>query len=309
MRILVLGSPDGWHVQQLVAAGERLGHTLLPVPFKPIMGSVGFTSPGQLRVGTVDVDDFDGVLVRHIPPGSLEQIVVRMDLLQSIASRGVPVLNPPKTIETCVDKYLSLVRLEQNGFAVPRTVVCDDLDSAFFAFESLGRDVIVKPIFGSEGRGMVRVDDPSIAYRVFRALLAAGSVLYLQERIRHAGFDVRALVVGKRIVAAMKRHAGDDFRTNIACGGRAESYELDPSEREDVLDAAAAVGAEIAGVDFITGESVSNGGDASKRYILEVNSTPGFQGLASTTTVDIPAIIVTFLAERFASIRVANRAT
>src|SRR5204862_4089818 len=112
-------------------------------------------------------------------------------------------LNPARTIEICVDKYLASARLEAAGLRVPPTVVCQHADAALEAFTALGGDVIVKPLFGSEGRGMVRVSDPDLAWRTFRTLERLQSVIYLQRYIPHSGWDLRAFVLDGKILAAM----------------------------------------------------------------------------------------------------------
>ena len=105
-----------------------------------------------------------------MPPGSLEQVVFRMDVLQRLEARGHRRPQPAAALEVCVDKYLASARLEAAGLPVPPTIVCQDADTALEAFEQLGGDVVVKPLFGSEGRGMVRVSDPELAWRTFRTL-------------------------------------------------------------------------------------------------------------------------------------------
>src|SRR5262245_16065770 len=105
-----------------------------------------------------------------MPAGSLEQVVFRMDVLHAAAAEGLAVLNPPRAVETCVDKYLTNVRLAQAGLPLPATVACQRADDALAAFEGLGGDVVVKPLFGAEGRGMVRVTDRELAWRTFHAI-------------------------------------------------------------------------------------------------------------------------------------------
>src|SRR5688572_6436072 len=180
MRIALLAGGDGWHVRDLVRAAGELGHVAEPVDFRLVGASVGMSQP----VGA-DLDCFDAVIVRTMPPGSLEHVVFRMDRLHALAARGVTVLNPPRALEVCVDKYLALVRLQHAGVRVPDTIVCQQADAAMEAFESLGRDVVVKPLFGSEGKGMVRVSDPELAWRTFRAIERTQSVLYVQRFIPH----------------------------------------------------------------------------------------------------------------------------
>jgi ribosomal protein S6--L-glutamate ligase len=243
--------------------------------------------------GPAPLADCDAVLVRTMPPGSLEQVVFRMDLLQRARARGVRVLNPPRALEACVDKYLATATLEAAGLPVPPTVTCQRADEALEAFAALGGDVVVKPLFGSEGRGMVRVSDPELAWRTFRTLERTGSVLYLQQFVRHSGWDLRVLVLGERVLAAMRRHARGGWRTNVAQGGAGEAVAVGPDEERLALRAAAALGAPAAGVDLLPGPGGS-------WYVLEVNAVPGWRALAPVTGVDVAAALVRFLTTEYA---------
>lgn len=283
MRIAILSSGTGWHVADLIRAAAQLGHEAVPVDFRRLAAGVA-TGPEPLA-------GFGAVIVRTMPPGSLEQVVFRMDLLQGLVARGTAVLNSPRALEGCVDKYLTTARLHAAGLPVPRTVACQHADAALEAFSALGGDVIVKPLFGSEGRGMVHVADPELAWRTFRTLERTGAVLYLQERIRHPGWDLRVFLLAGRPLAAMRRHArGDDWRTNVAQGGTGER--VIPSDDEVALArrAAEVMGTEAAGVDLIQGP-------AGEWYVLEVNAVPGWRALAPVTGVDIAAALVRNAAE------------
>ena len=129
-----------------------------------------------------------------MPPGSLEQVVFRMDALHRVVASGVPVWNPPRAVEAAVDKYLTLALLDQAGLPVPPTWTGQSASEALAAFENLGGDVVVKPLFGSEGRGLIRVSDRELAWRTLHALERLGAVLYLQQTIRHPGHDIRVFV-------------------------------------------------------------------------------------------------------------------
>jgi RimK family alpha-L-glutamate ligase len=284
MRIALLSAGSGWHVQDLRRAARGLGHEAVPVDFRRVAAGVGGPP--------TDLAQYDAVVVRTMPPGSLEQVVFRMDLLHRIAARGVLVLNQPAAIEVCVDKYLASARLEAAGLRVPMTLVCQHAEAALEAFEQLGGDVVVKPLFGSEGRGMLRVCDRETAWRLFRTLERLQSVLYIQQFIRHPGWDLRVFLIGRRIVAAMRRHAQDDWRTNVAQGGRAEPAEVTTDVAELALRAAAAVKAAVVGVDLLPGP---DGG----WYVLEVNAVPGWRTLAPVTGVDVAAETIRFLAEEY----------
>jgi RimK family alpha-L-glutamate ligase len=165
-------------------------------------------------------------------------------------------------------------------------VVAERSSDAMAAFRAMG-DVIVKPLFGSNGRGMVRVTDEEVAYRVFRALELERAVYYVQEALPHEGRDLRAFVVGGRVVAAAWRCA-DGWRTNVARGARVEAADLPRDWAEMSLRAAHTVGAEYAGVDLLPTRS---GGI----FVLEVNGIPGWQGLQATTTVDVAGVLVEHL--------------
>jgi RimK family alpha-L-glutamate ligase len=284
MKIALLAGGDGWHVCDLKRAATLLRHEAIAVDFRRITAGV---------VAAADsLADFDAVVVRTMPPGSLEQVVFRMDALQQLQSRGIAVLNPPRALEICVDKYLASCRLSAAGLRVPPTIVCQHGDAAMEAFAQLGGDVVVKPLFGSEGRGMVRVSDPDLAWRTFRALERTQSAIYLQKYIDHPGWDLRIFVLGGRVLTAMRRRSRNGWRTNIAQGGSAEIVPLGAVETELALRASAAVGAAVAGVDLLPGP-------AGEWYVLEVNAVPGWRALAPATGVDVAVAIIRFLADEF----------
>ena len=156
MRIAILSAGVGWHVQDLLRAAGGLGYDAAALDFRRLAAGVA--------AGPRALAGVDRVLVRTMPPGSLEQVVFRMDALHRLRAAGVPVLNPPAAVEACVDKYLATARLDAAGLLVPPTVACQRADDAQEAFAALGGDVVVKPLFGAEGRGMVRVADPELAF-------------------------------------------------------------------------------------------------------------------------------------------------
>jgi ribosomal protein S6--L-glutamate ligase len=281
MRIALLSAGDGWHVRDLRRAANLLGHDAEAVDFRRL--SAGVAHAPEALAG------FEGVLVRTMPPGSLEQVVFRMDLLHRAHARGVAVLNPPRALETCVDKYLATAYLEAAGLRVPPTMACQNADAALEAYHTLGGAVVVKPLFGSEGRGMVRVSDPELAWRTFRTLERTQSVLYLQQFIRHPGWDLRVFVLGGRVLTAMRRYSNGDWRTNVAQGGSGEVVRVGVEEERLALRAAVAVGASVAGVDLLPGPD-------GEWYVIEVNAVPGWRALAPVTGVDVAAAVVEFLA-------------
>src|SRR5436305_1344579 len=126
MRIALLSGGPGWHVRDLQRAAAALGHVAEIVDFRRLSAAVA--------AGSGPLDPFDAVIVRTMPPGSLEQVVFRMDLLHRLHDRGIVVLNPPRSLEICIDKFLATARLEAAGLPVPPTVVCQTADEALHAF-------------------------------------------------------------------------------------------------------------------------------------------------------------------------------
>jgi RimK family alpha-L-glutamate ligase len=285
MRVAVLGSTGGWHAERLERALADRGHECR---FAPVTRMAGRIDGGiAVRSHEVQLDTCDVVVVRGIPRGSLEQIVFRVDALHALEAAGVRAVNGALAIERAIDKFLASALVAAAGVPTPRTVACERADDALEAFAALGSDVIVKPLFGSMGFGMARVEDPDIAQRVFRALEIERAVYYLQETVPHDGVDVRALVVGEGVVAAMER-VGTGWRANLSRGARARPVDLDERRAELCVRAAAALGADYAGVDILRS---ADGRD----FVLEVNAIPGWHGLEQATGVDVAAALVAHL--------------
>ncbi len=308
MLIGVLGNSDSWYVRELQRAGGELGHEVLRLEFPRIVAGCGMrlsgegesrTTDGSLTlalsqgergpetslVQEMDLATFDAVIIRTMPPGSLEQVVYRMDVLARLEARGVTVLNSPKSVECAVDKYLTTAKLEEAGLPVPATVVCENSDDALVAFERLGGDVVVKPIFGSEGRGILRVSDPDLALRTFRTLGRLDAVLYLQRFVAHRGFDIRVLVLDGRVLGGMRRVSDGDFRTNVSRDGRGEAHVVTDLEAEWALRAASATGARFTGIDILYDHD-------GQGFVIEVNAVPGWRALEKVTGMDVARIVI-----------------
>jgi ribosomal protein S6--L-glutamate ligase/tetrahydromethanopterin:alpha-L-glutamate ligase len=146
---------------------------------------------------------------------------------------------------------------------------------------------VVKPIFGSEGRGIVRVSDPDTAYRVFRALELSRYVYYLQEYVPHGREDIRVFVVGQEVISAMVRR-GETWKTNVAQGAKAEALTPDDELRNMALQAGQALGADYAGIDILPTE---DGG----YIVIEVNGIPGWRGLRAATGVDVAGWVIDYV--------------
>ena len=287
MKVAVLAAPDSWYYRDLArAAGER--HAVEVRSFSELTASVGGHVDRVTSAGS-ELREFDAVIVRTMPPGSLEQVVFRMDALGRLEETGTTVVNPPRSLEAAVDKYLSSVKLSAAGLPTPRTIVCQTVDDAMRAFDQLGRDVVVKPLFGGEGRGITRLSDENLALRAFGMLAQLNAVIYVQEFIDHLGYDIRLFVLGERVFG-MKRVNPTDWRTNVSRGASTEPLPVDDRCADLARSAARSVGAIVAGVDILPARD-------GREFVLEVNAVPGWRALARTLHTDIAAMILDLVSE------------
>lgn len=288
MKIAVIGKPGAWYTKSLQKAFSIRGLTLPCFPVTGLRGSLG--THADLSVADTSLADYQTVIVRAVPGGSLEQVIYRMDALHWLEDAGVWVTNPPAAIERGVDKYYTLALMQAEGIPVPPTIVAEGFDDAMLAFDELGGDVIVKPLFGSEGRGMTRVSDRDVAYRVFRALELNRYIFYLQAFVQHGCEDIRVFVVGDKVVASMNR-VGDSWKCNICNGAKGNKLELNETLEDMSIRAVRALGADYGGVDFLPLE----GGGYS---LIEVNTIPGWKGLEKATGLDIAGYLADYIIKR-----------
>jgi len=291
LSVSILSVRSGWHTDELLRALAERGHVGVVVPYEGLVARLGLRTDGGLRSEGVPLFEADAVLARIIPSGSLEQIIYRVDALHWLEERGVPVVNSPRAIERAVDKFYTSALLQEAGLPTVETVVCERAADAMAAVREFG-DAVIKPIFGSMGHGIVRVSDPDVAFRVAKTLETTRAVFYVQRAIDHGGRDYRLFVIGGRVLAAIERRAaGGDWRSNVARGATAVAFEAPPAWQELAARAAAAVGADYAGVDLLQGPD-------GQVYVLEVNGIPGWRGLQHATGVDVAATIVDVLESR-----------
>ncbi len=286
LRVAVLGASGSWHTRGLVRALAARGHDVLAIPATRLQSVVD--EDGDVHVlgpeGAV-LDALDLLIVRGLPRGSLEQVIFRMDALHVLAEQGVRCVNSPRAIERTIDKSWAGAVLALAGVPTPPTIVCERYDGAMQAFEQLGGDVVIKPLFGAMGNGIVRVEDRDLAHRVFRALELERTVYYVQRTVAPAGCrNLRVLVVAGEVAGAMER-VTDSWRANISRGARPRAVTLDEGERRLALAAAAALEADVAGVDLLAGPE-------GEVVVLEVNGIPGWQALQSVCDRDLTEVVV-----------------
>jgi RimK family alpha-L-glutamate ligase len=295
MQVAILSARTGWHTSELCRALAERGHSGIVLPYEQLQARLGTTrtphpkEPGlrfsELRSAGLPLFAADAVLARIIPAGSLEQIIYRVDALHWIEDRGVPVMNSPRAIERSVDKFYTDALLAEAGVPTPPTVVCEGVDDAVEAVRQMG-SVVIKPIFGSMGHGLVRLSDPDTAWRILRALAQVRSVFYVQQAIDHGGRDVRAFVCGGKVLAAIERIAPPgEWRSNVSRGATARPTTLPAAWAALAVRAAEAVGADYVGVDLLPCAD-------DDPFVLEVNGIPGWQGLQAATGIDVAGALV-----------------
>ncbi len=267
-----------WHARDLVAAFARAGAVAVPLR----LSQCGFDTrrPNGLVIPGFGADLPDAVFVRAIGSGTFESVTLRLDVLHCLGEMGVPVLNSARAVEVCVDKAATSFALARKGIPTPATWTVQSQQAARqIVRREAGRGpLVLKPLFGAQGFGLklIRREDD------LPSLEAADGAYYLQRfiAVERNGFrDIRLFVSEGEVIAAMTRHASQ-WITNVKLGARPEWCEPDITMIDLALRAAAATGADFAGVDMIRDAS-----DALQ--VLEVNSMPGWRGLQKVAPFSI----------------------
>jgi RimK family alpha-L-glutamate ligase len=295
LRVAILTDAVGWHTRRLQAALRHHGAQgrcvdLADCRFDSSAAAHGLVIPGFGPTLP------DAALVRGIAGGSFEQVTRRLGLLHALRELGVPVYNDARAIERSVDKSMTSQLLHVAGLPTPPSWA---LESAALAQRLLvreaaaGHGLVLKPLFGSQGKGLQRVGLVDGAFVPLPPLGAGyGAVAYLQRYVppqAQPGFDWRVLVVGGRAVAAMRR-VSEHWVHNVAQGARTVRAELAPELADLATRAAAALDLDYAGVDLIPG--------TDGPLILEVNGVAAWQGLQRVAGVDLARALVDDLIDR-----------
>jgi RimK family alpha-L-glutamate ligase len=279
-RIAIVVDRTDWHARVLSKALRALGAAPVATRLEACAFDTGSAS------GLV-LDGFgrqlpDAVFVRTVAGGSFESVTMRLGILHALRERGVTVWNDARAIERCVDKSMTSFALARSAIPTPQTWVVQNLAAARAIVAREAGPLVLKPLFGSQGRGLRLITTPD-------DLPEPGDVAgvyYLQRfvGVERDGFhDFRLLVSRGRVIAAMMRHS-KEWITNIKRGGRPVTVAANDDMKALAVRAAAAVGADFAGVDLLY--------DASGRAsVLEVNSMPAWSGLQTVTSVNIAGIL------------------
>ena len=207
---------------------------------------------------------------------------------------GVPVVNGPETADVCADKAKNSLRLAAAGVPTPTTEVAFTTDAALEIIEEFGYPCVLKPVVGSWGRLMAKIDSRNAAEAILEHKATLGhyehKVFYVQEYVEKPGRDIRVVAVDGDPIAAMTR-TSDHWLTNAAKGGETASFELDDEALDLVEKASDAVGGGLLGVDLME----VGGADSGEYTVHEVNHTVEFKALNDAVDVDVPAAVVDWL--------------
>lgn len=276
-RVLVLSDEPGWHGRVLTEAFTARRMEVAVASVTCLMAGVGGVPAFPGRAAPPDA-----IFVRGVPGGTAEQVCMRMEFLHRLAAVGVAVVNPPRAVEITVNKGMTSMLLDAAGIPIPATFCGESLEAARHFAERLfaaGREVVFKPLFGSQGEGLVRLGSD----RELCQLVNPGGIYYLQEFVAPTAAsyrDWRLFCVKSEVIAAMERRS-DHWITNRAQGGVCHPLTVTPELRELAARATVAVGADYLGVDVLPGPDGP--------LMTEVNSIPAWQGLQRVTETDIAA--------------------
>ena len=239
---------------------------------------------GQVLYEGEEFAQYDCVLVK----GSFRYA----NMLRSIASileGKVPYMPiPANTFSTVHNKLLTHLVLQQHNIPMPKTYLSPNVEAAKDLLKKVNYPIVMKFPEGTQGKGVMFADSISSASSLLDALGALNQPFIIQEYVETGGTDIRALVVGEKVVAAMKRKAKtEEKRANIHAGGSGEAVQLSPESNKLAIKTAKALGAEICGVDILEGPLGP--------VVIEANISPGLQGLSQVSTIDIPDQIAKYL--------------
>ncbi len=300
LRVAIATDEIGWHTRQLQAALRERGALGRCVDLEDCRIDTGAAWHGLVIPG-FGTELPDAVLVRGIAGGSFEQVTKRLGVLHALRELGVPVYNDARAIERSVDKSMTSVLLHAAGVPTPPTWAMESAAQAqrlVMRESAAGHALVLKPLFGSQGKGLQLVGRVDGVHRPLPELKGLyGSLAYLQRFIAPIappgapGFDWRVLVIGGRAVTAMKR-VSTHWVHNVKQGARCEPAVLTPALAEIAEAAARTLQMDYAGIDVLPE------GSPDTLRVLEVNGVAAWQGLQRVTPFGIARAIVDDLLDR-----------
>ena len=284
MKIAVLASnPDLYSNRRLIEAGTERGHQMRFISIKNCYMDITAHKPEIHYRGGEILEKFDAVIPRIRPSMTFYGTAV----LRQFEMQGAYLLNGPISIGRAQDKLRTMQLLCGKNINIPRTGFANSpLDTKDVIETVGGAPVVVKLLEGTQGKGVVLAETAKAAESVINAFKSLKANILVQEYVKEsAGIDLRCFVVGDKVVAAMERRAAKgEFRANIHLGGTGHKVKITPAERKIAVAAAKVVGLKVCGVDLIRSH------DGPK--VLEVNSSPGLEGVEAATEKDIAGLMI-----------------
>jgi ribosomal protein S6--L-glutamate ligase len=296
MRIGILSRKASlYSTRRLLEAGVERGHDMRVLNYLRCYMDISADRPAVVYQDLVEdrnAREEEVVVDAVLPRIGASYTFYGAALVRQFETMGVFTANDSQAITRSRDKLRAQQLLARAGVALPVTTFAHDARHAKGLIDRVGGPpVIVKLLEGTQGVGVVLAETRKAAESVIGAFRQLDANILVQEFIKEAGGDdLRALVIGGKVVAAMERHAAPgEFRANLHRGGTAERARLTAAERKTAVTAAKALGLNVAGVDMLR----------SKRgpLVLEVNSSPGLEGVEKATGVDVAGAIIEFIAE------------
>lgn len=298
MKIAILSRDASlYSTSRLKAAGEARGHEVKVIDYLRCYMNITSRRPQIIFQGK-ELEGFDAV----IPRIGASHTFYGTAVVRQFEMRGTFTANESQAITRSRDKLRSLQLLARSGIGLPVTGFAHSTKDIDGLLDSVGgAPVVVKLLEGTQGVGVVLAETKKAAESVIAAFRQLDANILVQEYIKESGgSDLRALVVGGRVVAAIRRTgAPGDFRSNLHRGGSAEKVRLSPEERSIAVRAARALGLNVSGVDLLQ----SNHGPV----VVEVNSSPGLEGVEGATKVDVAGRIIEFLEKSAAPNKTRDR--
>jgi len=283
MKIAILSrAPRCYSTKRLVAAAKASGHHVRV--FDPLKFSLDVEQeePG-LYYRDKALSQYDAV----IPRIGASVTFYGLSVLRQFEQMGVYTINPARAIARSRDKLHSMQILSRREIGIPHTAFVNRRDDVIPAIERVGgAPVIIKLLEGTQGVGVILADTVKVAQAIVETLQSTKHNVLIQKFVKESkGKDIRAFVVGDKVVGAMRRQAvGDEFRSNVHRGGSATQIELTEEYERTAVRAAQIMGLDMAGVDMLEG--------ADGPQIMEVNSSPGLEGIEGSTKKDIAGSII-----------------
>ena len=286
MRIAILSTQATlYSTRKLVEAGEKRGHEVQVIDYLRCYMSITSMKTKVIYRGE-SLEGFDAI----IPRIGSNQTFYGAAVVRQFEMMGVFTANPSQAISRSRDKLYCLQLLAREGIGLPVTGCAHSTKDIDGLINTIGgAPLVIKLLEGTQGIGVVLAETYQAAKSVIEAFIGLNSNILAQEFIEEAdGADLRCFVVGDRVIAAIKRQGAEgEFRSNLHRGGKAKKIKLSPQERSTAMRSAKAIGLKVAGVDLLR----SHHGPV----VIEVNSSPGLEGIETTTGVNISGKIIEFL--------------